>query len=365
MPTVYHYQKCPVKWHRPINIAVYYPKLTRNTMLKFVDTTPTLSIAIALDRSSSMNSHRDDVVRSINQQLESFKTEAARTGVKTDITIYTFADKVTMDIASVDSSLVRNIDNLSYVPNGNTALLDAIGIATTYLINRNTSRKLLLVITDGEENQSSTYTTYSVSQNTKAAVAAGNFTLAACVPMGATWRMEQLGFNKESVTEWERTTQSINRLTTQVSTANTSLFSSYAAGATRSACYFTPDVTNISPAVISTNLQNLTNNFKVEKVTQKEPIASFVARTTNMPYRVGSAFYQLTKKEKVQASKEILVRDKVGNIYGGDNARSLLRIPSGGNIELNPASSNDYEVYVKSTSHNRNLVPNTNVLLQK
>lgn len=336
-------------------------------MLKFTKpVSNTLSIVIVIDRSSSMQSHSKETVKSLNQQIQSFRDEAARTNIETDISIISFADFVVRDMVAIPAKDCRDIDPASYLANGNTALYDAIADGVNLLSSRGTSRKFMLVITDGEENQSKYQSNSSIRRIIEQQLADNTWSMAMCVPPNTKYTIAQsLGVPEKCITEWERTAVGIERNTQAIRTSNTMLFANYSAGHTCTRGYFQPDVNNLAPAVVQTNLNDLTGNFQVLPVQSKEPIASFVARTTNRPYRVGAAFYQLTKKETVQASKDIMIRDKQGKIYGGANARSLLRIPAGGNIELNPASNNDYEVYVKSTSHNRNLVPNTNVLVQK
>lgn len=336
-------------------------------MLQFVKpVSNNLSVVIVLDRSSSMNSHRAETVKSLNQQIQSFKNEAARTKIDTNISIISFADYVIKDMVGIKSDQCGEISADSYIPAGNTALYDAIAEASNLLDGFTSSRKFLLVITDGEENQSRNHNTTSIRNLITRKLADTTWSIAMCVPPYTKTRIARdLGIPEQCITEWERTAVGIERNTQSIVSSNAALFASYSTGQTCTRGYFQPDVNNLAPAVVQTNLNDLTSNFQVLPVQGKEPIASFVARTTNRPYRVGAAFYQLTKKETVQASKDIMIRDKQGKIYGGANARSLLRIPAGGNIELNPASNNEYEVYVKSTSHNRNLVPNTNVLVQK
>ena len=336
-------------------------------MIKF-KTNPvnTLSVAIVLDRSSSMHGHRNDVVKSLNQQIANFKEESKKSAIPTDISLVSFADVASKDFLYIKTEDTGDIDPASYYPAGSTALYDGIMTGIGVLRSSSGLRKLLLIITDGEENVSKLYSRLTVSNEIRNLISGENWTIAACVPPGTKGRVNtETGIEYGSIAEWERTTRGIEEATRTITRSTTSLYSSYNAGATRSAGFFQPDLNNLAPTVVQTNLNEVTGNYQVLPVQTKEPIASFVARTTNRPYRVGASFYQLTKKEKVQASKDIMIRDKNGKIFGGSNARSLLRIPAGGDIELNPASNNEYEVYVKSTSHNRNLVPNTNVLVQK
>jgi len=82
----------------------------------------------------------------------------------------------------------------------------------------------------------------------------------------------------------------------------------------------------------------------------------------------GCAYYQLSKSEKVQASKQIAIRDQVtGKIYSGIAARTMLGLPSGSEVRLAPShtlqNGSQYEVFIQSSSVNRKLAGGTSILL--
>lgn len=360
------HQRGTSNFHRPIDVWVdLIPK--KQTMLKFVNENNDLQVAIVFDKSSSMNSCRSNAIESLNLQLKSFREEAKKTSIPTFINLLTFSDYVSQDMVNIPVQDTKDIDLNSYITDGWTALYDGIGEAITILESKKAKRNLILIITDGQENRSKKESIWSIQSRIKTCYNANNFTFAMCVPPRSRDSISvTLGIPKESIIEWETTKESIVELTSCVRSANTSLYSSYQAGNTMSCNYFSPQLTGLENTIVQTNLDDLSNDFKVLNVPAKEAIGSFVSRNTNKPYKIGSAFYQLTKKENVQANKDLLIRSRNDDkIYGGDNARSILRIPSGGNIELNPAASNDYDVFVCSTSHNRNLVPNTKLLVKK
>ena len=88
----------------------------------------------------------------------------------------------------------------------------------------------------------------------------------------------------------------------------------------------------------------------------------------------GSGFYQLTKSEKVQEYKGIVIQKLSTNeLFGGKGGslgdkevRTLLNLPvGGGTVRVHPAINPEYRIYIQSTSDNRNLMPNTTLLLNK
>ncbi len=80
------------------------------------------------------------------------------------------------------------------------------------------------------------------------------------------------------------------------------------------------------------------------------------------PYRIGCAFYELTKREQIQAHKNVLIREKnkrTAPIYGGKEARTLLGLPEHGDVKVTPGNHMNYSIFVQSTSRNRKLCRGT------
>lgn len=343
--------------------------LQGKSMLKMKPKKSRLNIGIVLDESSSMQGLKMDAIKSLNAQIKSHQEEASKNGIDAVVTVTTFASFV--NSPSIEKHPLKDVgefDSTSYNPNGMTALNDAIGNMLERLPIDSNNMAYLIVITDGEENNSKNFTVSSLRDLIESKLKTDRLTIAACVPpLKKAYTASITGIPVDCIIEWEATSRGVERMTQSIRSANTSMYTnSYSIGATCTKSYFSPDVNNLTPSVVNTNLDDLSKDVRIFNVLQKEAIASFVSRQMNKPYSAGIAYYQLTKNEKVQSNKDILLRDKNnGKVYGGDHARSLLRIPSGGNIELNPASSPDYEVYVLSTSHNRNLLPNTKVIVKK
>ena len=97
---------------------------------------------------------------------------------------------------------------------------------------------------------------------------------------------------------------------------------------------------------------------------QKVQIKPFVEAFLKTDYVQGSAYYELTKTEHIQASKSICIQSKKdGSVYSGSNARSLLGLPDT-EVKVSPVNT-DYTIYVQSMSVNRNLMPGTHLLVVK
>jgi hypothetical protein len=83
----------------------------------------------------------------------------------------------------------------------------------------------------------------------------------------------------------------------------------------------------------------------------------------------GRGFYEFTKRETIQKTKEVVIMDvNSGDMYQGDAARDVLGLPHGSNIDISPRNAgfdrSKYKVFVQSTSNNRKLIGGTTFLYE-
>ncbi len=108
-------------------------------------------VNVILDKSGSMHSKVQDVIGGFNAYVVELAKEPA---VDYRFSLTLFDTIVDLKYNAVPLAEVANLDNTTYRPNGNTALLDAIG-NTVQTINPEGFDKIITVImTDGEENSS-------------------------------------------------------------------------------------------------------------------------------------------------------------------------------------------------------------------
>jgi hypothetical protein len=123
------------------------------------------------------------------------------------------------------------------------------------------------------------------------------------------------------------------------------------------------------------SLNDLTKQFKKWKVEKEADITSFVDEKLQSPtvarqvghdqYVPGHAFYELTKPEKVQTYKGILIMKRdTGEIFGGKQVRTVLGAPTG-DLKIKIQNLSEYQVFIESTSSNRKLVRGTTLLYKK
>jgi hypothetical protein len=121
-----------------------------------------------------------------------------------------------------------------------------------------------------------------------------------------------------------------------------------------------------SRAMGSTDLHAVpAGRFQVLNVDDTMPIKDF-CREQGVEFKPGRGFYELTKAETIQGTKEIvLMQRSTGDLFTGTRARELLGLPlDDEDVKLRPVSLEEYVPFVQSTSNNRKLMGSTRLLYE-
>ncbi len=117
-------------------------------------------ITIVLDRSGSMAAVKDDTIGGFNTFLD----DQRKVPGSAAITLHQFDDEFETPIKAQDIQAAPHLTGKTFVPRGNTALLDAIGRAIGETGSRlevagddRPEKVVFVVITDGHENASHEY----------------------------------------------------------------------------------------------------------------------------------------------------------------------------------------------------------------
>lgn len=104
--------------------------------------------------------------------------------------------------------------------------------------------------------------------------------------------------------------------------------------------------------------------FQVVRVDESQPIKDLV-ESIGAEFERGRGFYEFTKRETIQAYKEVILMDNAsGDMFEGKAARELLGLPEDEQIKITPDFGTKWTVFVQSTSNNRKLIGGTRFLYE-
>lgn len=325
--------------------------------------------ALVLDRSGSMHSLRGDALRTFNTTLEAIRTQAIKTGQETYVSVYIFGSHKAVKLR--DQEMAQTMAALrpeEYSIGGGTALFDAVGQASDDLwgLDRgdpNTSY-CVMAVTDGEENESSRFCRGTgFMAYIQKLQATDRWTFAFMLPKGhyKVHFVRSYGVPEGNVTEWETTVEGVRAMAATNSASIGGYYASRSLGITSSKNFFEVDASKITDTDLK-KMVDISPSVKIWTVPNEIGIADFVAAKTKRDYVLGSGYYQLMKKEKIQPQKRIMLRDKrTGAIYAGVEARRLLSLPAY-EVTVVPGNFANFEIFIQSTSPNRKLPRGTQLI---
>ncbi len=321
-----------------------------------------------LDSSGPMQSRRRETVDAFNNVLTAIREGSQAAGQPTTVGLYTFGGNITRKFFDAPVEGVPPLNLQNYDPDGGTPLFECVhrAIQEALALNPDDDTSFVVnVLTDGEENG------YKISAETLKALMTrvqntDRWTITFLVPRGAARGLiQRFGIPEGNVQEWDQTSAGTAKAATQVQAGYAEFFKARAAGKKSVKGFFTTDLSKLSAKEVKKNLTDLSDQLRVLKITKEAAIKDFVEEK-GLTYLKGRAFYQLTKDEKVQSTKEIMLQEKgKAPIYGGAEARQLLGLPEYDDVKVRPGNHANWDIYVQSTSTNRKLVRGTNLLYLK
>lgn len=326
-------------------------------------------VVLVLDASSSMNPHARDLVRVADGQVKYLARRSQELDQETRVSIYSFANDVRCLIYDKDVLRLPSIQSL-YRPQGMTALVDATIKSLDDLSQTATlygdHAFLAFVLTDGQENRSrnSARTLVTKLNNLPA-----NWTVACLVPdQRSVFEAKGFGFPPDNIAVWDAQSaagvaevgETIRRATDNFMDARSK------GGFTGTRNLFSTGLDAVNANTVRSTLTPLQQNaYDIIPVHEDSPIREYIY-SRGLDYVIGKGFYQLTKTENIQAQKQIAIREKsTGKVYWGDAARDLLGLPRNMAVRVKPNLNPEYDVFVQSTSVNRKLIRNTDVLVMR
>jgi hypothetical protein len=314
----------------------------------------------------------DAVVNVADRQIKHLAQRSQELNQETRVTLYTFNEEITCITYDMDVLRLPSIRDV-YNARGMTALVKATQKSIDDLRQTATlygdHAFLVFVMTDGQENSSGQWGTPAKSgqiRNLQLTLeetsVQDEWTVAALVPdfQGRQYALNY-GFLDNNIAIWETTESGVREVGEKILQATDNYMVARSKGVRSSSNLFQIQTDNLSKSVLHSQLKPMP--YQIFTVDTESQIRDFVQKMTGEPYEIGSTYYQLTKPEDIRPNREICIREKkTGQLYGGAHARKLLGLPDY-LIRVQPNHHADYDIFVKSKSVNRKLVPNTNVVL--
>jgi hypothetical protein len=321
-----------------------------------------------IDMSWSMkeNGKAEAVIKVIDEEIAHLARRSQELKQETRVSIYFFDNNVCCAIWDMDVLRLPSIASM-YDPDNATALIDASMLAINDLTQ--TPQKygdhafFMVVATDGEENRSRN------SANALSYLIAklpDNWTVACLVPDEKGARdARQCGFPRSNVAIWDATSASgVERAGGVIRDVGERFMAGRERGERRMRDVFSTGVEAVNAQTIQqADLKALPpHSFRLLEIKDISQIKPFI-ESKGIPYVRGNAYYQLTKREQIQPQKALAVMHKAtGEIYTGPQARDLVGLPDI-HVTVAPTFNPSYIVFVQSTSTNRKLLPNTQLLV--
>ena len=333
-------------------------------------------IGISRDHSGSMHLIARAAGRDYNDNIASIKEGAAEHNIDTIVSVVKCGAgrpaRVVREVVNSNINMLKPIKDGDYIADGNsTPLFDSVGDLIEQLqsvpdANDPDVSFVVMTITDGQENSSQKWNGRSISKKIKELQATDRWTFVFRVPRGEKRSLMQYGIPEGNILEWDQTETGVQRATVATRSAFKGFYAARSMGA-KSTDKFYADLSDVSIKEVKQALVDISGQVDVFKLKSTEggiAIRDFVEQRTKKPMVKGSAFYQLTKTETVQDYKQIAIRDKKTlAVYSGFAARDMLGLPHTGECKLAPGQHGQYDIFIQSTSINRKLVENTNVLV--
>jgi hypothetical protein len=359
-------------------------------------------IALVLDASGSMGRHKRSLIKVADEQIAYLARRSEELNQETRVTIYTFDDQVKCLVYDKDVLRLPSIKDL-YVVGGMTALIDATMQSQDDLAHTwegyGDHSFLTFVLTDGLENASGTTGGYyresrdvlAERLTSRLEAMPDHWTVAVLVPDQMAKREAMgFGFPKDNIAIWDtNSSDGVEEAVSTIRTATDTYMTNRTKGVRGTKTLFVGENVDAS-AIKNAKLTPLSNSDRkivvvaktrdteslffekpINRATKTRPVPDKALHVEIKPfvdaafppYRVGMAYYELIKSERVTGDKQIAVVDVDTNqVYVGDGARQLLGLPAG-QCRVKPTLNPNYKVFVESTSLNRHLRVGSQLLL--
>ena len=326
-------------------------------------------VAFILDASGSMTGLVRKMREVMATQLSNLRNQEVSSNQETRISIFKFGNGIKTLFFEIDAKQSFWSDGYYSADMGGTALIDSTIDAVNALAKipqiGGDHSFLVYVQTDGAETEN---TSGGPELNKLLKSLPDNWTVAVTVPnLTAKHAAKSYGFPSDNIEVWDPTEQGLEEVSAKMIASTQSYYTARSAGikGTKSLFKMGP----ITKTEVKKNLAEVSpgdyETLLVRPYDDGKAIKDFVENWTKKPYRIGSAYYQVTKPEKIQAGKVVAVVEKsTGKMFSGPDARKLVGLPDY-EVKIAPADFKLFDLFIQSHSTNRKLVANTQLIVFK
>lgn len=335
-------------------------------------------VALVLDASGSMDRLSRQVVEVADNQVKQLAVQSNEFSQETRATVYTFqgggADCVFYDTDVLRMPSIKG----QYSAWGGTPLIGSTLKAIEDLQKTATlygdHSFLLFIVTDGlatDAKRSMWNPGNSREDELKEVLGTlpDHWTVAALVPNGrGVSQMEMLGFAPGNIQVWDTTSEGLDKLDKRMSVVTRGYMDARSKGTKGSKDVFSLTAEDVKVAVSQGKLEitsprdYVTMGITPSEDGSKRVINSFVEQTLGLPYERSRGFYQLSKRETIGRDKKVVIRNKrTFDVYQGRVARQMLGLADE-DVKMKPTDNPDFDIFIESTSTNRVLVPNLDLI---
>lgn len=126
-----------------------------------------------LDKSGSMESVRDATISGFNEYLGTLRKDRKS---EYEFTLTLFDTLMSSPVLSQPLDKVKDLTRETYVPNGMTALYDAVCSAIRVVVEKKDQKVVFIIMTDGEENSSKEHDRAKMKELIEERTKKGNWT---------------------------------------------------------------------------------------------------------------------------------------------------------------------------------------------
>ena len=324
-------------------------------------------IGLVLDASSSMDPYQHDLVKVADGQIEHLARRSRELDQETRISVWTFADPSNINCVVWDKDVLRLPSIAQYYrPYGNTAFIDAT-LQSIRDLGETPERYgdhsfLVYVLTDGEENRS--VNRPATLQQTLQGLP-DHWTLAALVPNArGMHEAKRFGFPAGNIEIWDaNSAKGVSEAGDRVRVSMDNYMRARATGVRSTRSLFSTGADAVNAVTITqAGLKPLAKGTYILVPVPTDSRIDEFTKACGHNYQIGRGFYQLMKREEIQATKDIVVVSKKDHkVYSGQEARQMIGLPDM-NVRVSPDHNADFDIFVQSTSINRKLIAGTRYL---